>query len=238
MYKFNSLSQNELSVIMGGLLGDSCYSKRDDYIVFLHSIKQKEYIEWKHNILNNIANPLHVTKVGTSIITNEDLLNISFRTKKNKELNIDYKHIRNIIFNEDGIKIVNRKWLNMLTPLSIAVWWLDDGCLSIHKGKTGAISRYGKLSTHGFSLKEQYIMKEYFKSVWDIEVKITPEKNKYFLRFTVPNLKKLFSIVYNYVIEIPSMIYKIDMKYNMNNIKDDEYKDIQILINNITGNNI
>ena len=238
MYKFNSLSQNELSVIMGGLLGDSCYSKRDDYIVFLHSIKQKEYIEWKHNILNNIANPLHVTKVGTSIITNEDLLNISFRTKKNKELNIDYKHIRNIIFNEDGIKTVNRKWLNILTPLSIAVWWLDDGCLSIHKGKTGAISRYGKLSTHGFSLKEQYIMKEYFKSVWDIEVKITPEKNKYFLRFTVPNLKKLFSIVYNYVIEIPSMIYKIDMKYNMNNIKDDEYKDIQILINNITGNNI
>lgn len=238
MYKFNSLSQNELSVIMGGLLGDSSYSKKDNYIIFSHSIRQKEYIEWKHNILNNISNPLHIRRVGISMITNEDLLNINFCTKKNKELNIDYKYIRNIIFNENGIKTVNRKWLNMLTPLSITIWWLDDGCLSIYKGKNGAISRYGKLCTHNFSLKEQYIIKKYFKSVWDIEVKITPEKNKYFLRFTVPNLKKLFSIIYKYVIEIPSMIYKIDMKYNMNNIKDDEYKDIQILINNIIDNNI
>lgn len=238
MYKFNSLSQNELSVIMGGLLGDSSYSKKDNNIIFSHSIKQKEYIEWKHNILSNISNPLHIRNVGKSIITNEDLFNINFCTKNNKNLNVEYKYIRSIIFDKNGKKTVNRKWLNMLTPLSLAIWWMDDGCLSVHKNKNGSISRYGKLSTNSFSLEEQYIMKKYFKTVWDIDVKITPEKNKYFLRFTVPNLKKLFSIIYEYVIEVPSMIYKIDMKYNMNKIIDDEYKNIQILVNNITDNNI
>ena len=81
-------------------------------------------------------------------------------------------------------------------------------------------------------------MKDYFSKVWNIEVKITPEKNKFFLRFTVPNLKKLFSIIYPYVLEIPSMIYKIDMRYNMAKLADDEYKPIQLLINDITGNNI
>lgn len=238
MYKFNSLSQNELSVIMGGLLGDSSYSKKNNHIVFAHSINQKDYLEWKHKLLERISNPIHISKKGKSIITGEDLFGVNFCTKRGKDINPDYSHIRKIIFNDCGKKTVSRKWLNMLTPLSLAVWWMDDGCLSVHKDKKGAISRYGKLSTHGFSLEEQYIIKNYFKAVWDIDVKITPEKNSFFLRFTVPNLKKLFSIIYSYVIQIPSMIYKIDMKYNMDKILDDEYKEIQIIINKIKDNNI
>ena len=235
---FYSLSQDESSVILGGLLGDSSYHKRDNIIVFSHSIKQKEYIEWKHEKLSNICNSVKQRVIGKSIVTGEDLINVSFTTKKISDLKSDYKSIRDLIFDSNGIKHVDRKWLNMLTPLSLAVWWMDDGCLSVHKEKDGRISRYGKLCTYSFSLSEQYIMKDYFSKVWNIEVKITPEKSKFFLRFTVPNLKKLFSIIYPYVIEIPSMIYKIDMRYNMTKLADDEYKPIQLLINDITGNNI
>lgn len=235
---FYSLSQDELSVILGGLLGDSSYHKRDNIIVFSHSIKQKEYIEWKHEKLSNICNSVKQRVVGKSIVTGEDLINVSFTTKKMSDLKSDYKSIRDLIFDSNGVKQVNRKWLNMLNPLSLAVWWMDDGCLSVHKEKDGRISRFGKLCTHSFSLSEQNIIKDYFNKVWNIEVKITPEKNKFFLRFTVPNLKRLFSIIYPYVLEIPSMIYKINMKYNINKLANDEYKEIQLLINDITGNNI
>lgn len=235
---FYSLSQDELSVILGGLLGDSSYYKRDNVVTFSHSIKQKEYLEWKHDKLSNISNPIRQRVIGKSIITGEDWININFTTRRKPGLEEDYKSIRNLIFDSNGIKHVNRKWLNMLTPLSLAVWWMDDGCLSVRKEKDGRISRYGKLCTHGFSLSEQYIMKDYFSKVWNIEVKITPEKSKFFLRFTVPNLKKLFSIIYPYVIEIPSMIYKIDMRYNMAKLADDEYKPIQLLINSMIDDSI
>ena len=236
---FYSLSQDELSIIIGGLLGDSSYHKRDSIIVFSHSIKQKEYIEWKHEKLSRISSNITERITGKSIVTGEDLVNVSFRTKKMPELKSDYNHIRNMIFNQDGVKEVSRKWLNMLTPISLAVWWMDDGCLSVHKEKDGRISRYGKLCTHCFSLEEQYIIKNYFCKVWGIDVKITPEKNKFFLRFTVPNLKKMFSIIYPYVLEVPSMIYKINMKYNLDRLSDDDfYKEIQILINDMIDKKI
>ena len=238
MFNFYSLSQDELSVLLGGLLGDSSYCKKDDYICFAHSIKQIEYLKWKYNILQNIANPIHQRVAGKSIVDGQDLITTYFGTKVNRNLKVDYKKIRNLIFDENGKKTVTRKWLNLLTPLSLAVWWMDDGCLSVHKEKTGATSRYGKLCTHGFSLEEQYIIKQYFKTVWDIDVKVTPEKHKYFLRLTVPNLKKLFAIINPYVFEIPSMIYKINMKYSMETIKDDEYKNIQLKIYDILDNNI
>lgn len=236
---FYSLSQDELSIILGGLLGDSSYNKRDNIIVFSHSIKQKDYIEWKYEKLSRISNIITQRVVGKSIVTGEDLINISFRTKRLPEIKSDYNSIKNLIFNKNGVKEINRRWLNMLTPISLAIWWMDDGCLSVYKDKDGKISRYGKLCTHCFSLREQKIIKDYFYTVWGIDVKITPEKNKFFLRFTVPNLKKIFSIIYPYVIEIPSMIYKIDMKYNIDKLSnDDYYKNIQILINNIIDNNI
>lgn len=235
---FYSLSQDEVSVILGGLLGDSCYKKRDNVIVFSHSAKQKKYLSWKHDILSGISHDIRTSVVGRSIITGEDLVNVSFYTKINKEYRADYNSIKNLIFS-DGKKTVNRRWLNMLTPLSLAVWWMDDGCLSVHKKKDGAISRFGKLSTNGFSYEEQKIMKDYFKTVWDIDVKITPEKNSYFLRFTVPNLKKLFSIIYPFVIQIPDMIYKINMKYKLEKLSDDdEYKKIQTIIYNTLDNKI
>ena len=227
---FYSLSQDEVSVILGGLLGDSCYKRRDNVIVFSHSAKQKEYLSWKHDILSDISSDIRTRVVGKSIIADEELVNVSFSTKTNKKYHADYNSIRTLIFS-NGKKTVNRKWLNMLTPLSLAVWWMDDGCLSVHKKKDGAISRFGKLSTNGFSYEEQKIMKDYFKTVWDIDVKITPEKGNYFLRFTVPNLKKLFLIIYPFVMQVPDMIYKINMKYKLEKLSDDdEYKVIQTII--------
>ena len=100
---------------------------------------------------------------------------------------------------------------NLLTPLSLAVWWMDDGCLSIYKPKG---ERYGKLCTHSFTLRENELIKKYFSVVWNIECKIKIEKQKYyFIRFNATEMKKLINIIYPYVLEIPSMVYKIDMQY-------------------------
>lgn len=46
---FQSLSQNETQILLGGLLGDSYYNKKRKIIRFAHSEKQKEYLMWKHS---------------------------------------------------------------------------------------------------------------------------------------------------------------------------------------------
>ena len=198
-----TLSQDEIGVILGGLLGDSSLKRGKSSICFWQSTKQNEYLLWKYNILKNIAGKITIAK------DNQGYEHICFYTRRNPELTKSlYLPLEKMIYENDR-KTVNRKWLNMLTPLSLAVWWMDDGCLSIWKG-----NRYGKLCTHSFSLEEHEIMKQYFSVKWGIDVQITVEKKKYyFLRLNVENLKKLITIIYPFVIEIPSMIYKIDLNY-------------------------
>ena len=106
--------------------------------------------------------------------------------------------------------------------MSLAIWWMDDGNLSILKG-----NRYGKLATECFNYEEHLLMQKYFKDKWDINVQIKLEKDKYyFLRFNSTELKKLISIIYKYVCEIPSMIYKIDLDYKYDSRIGKDFEDI------------
>lgn len=198
-----SLLPMERELIYGGLLGDTHLRKDRKGLEYRHSIKQEEYIIWKHEKLKRIAQNMYTTKAngfyskGFGLTLTDD----------------DYKEFYLLIYNHhNGVKTVTRKFLNLLTPLALAVWWMDDGCLSIHKG-----NRYGKLCTHAYSYEEHLIMQKYFKTVWDIDIQIKVEKQKYyFCRLNVENLKKFFDIIYPFVFEVPSMIYKIDLKYTIN----------------------
>jgi len=199
--KKTSLLPSELEVILGGLLGDSCIRKNTYSIEFSHSNRQYEYLMWKHDLLNRISTNTWET------IVQDKYIRFSFSTKQ--QYKNDMKSIYLLICDKTGNKKITRKWLNLLTPLSLAIWWMDDGCLSVHKR-----NRYGKLCTHCFSYEEHLIIQQYFKVIWDIKIDIKLEKRKYyFCRLNVENLKKLFSIIYKYILEVPLMIYKIDLNY-------------------------
>lgn len=212
----DNLSLSQKQIILGGLLGDSSFYKEKKYVSFSQSEKQFEYLKWKHsffNIENNIKSTYN-----------------TWNEKKYKR-NYFYYYIRNNddfysficknLYSNEGRKKISLKYLNELTSLGLAVWWMDDGNLSLSKG-----NRYGKLSTHCFNYEEHILMKKYFKDKWDIDVQIKKEKDKYyFLRFNVSELKKLIKIIYEHICEIPSMIYKIDLEYkNQKCIGEDFYE--------------
>ncbi|MCK9330629.1 MAG: hypothetical protein M0Q94_12195 [Candidatus Cloacimonetes bacterium] len=219
--KKTSLLPYELEILLGGLLGDSHIRKDNNIIQFGHSDKQIEYLNWKHDKLSRIS-----TEVW-KIITKDNYIRYNFQTIQ--EYKNDMKSIKLLICDKEGNKKLSRKWLNLLSPLSLAIWWMDDGCLSIHKG-----NRYGKLCTHNFSYEENLIIQNYFKVVWDIKVDIKKEKDKYyFCRFNVENLKKLIFLIYPYVLEIPSMLYKINLNYK-NSVDLGYFKEVyDVIINKI-----
>lgn len=211
-----SLSQKQ--IILGGLLGDSSINNKN--VQFSQSIKQKEYLLWKAKQFNKdikyINNTFNEKKYPRCYfyyyIKNEDIQFYSFICKN--------------LYSKSRKKI-SLKYLNELDALSLAIWWMDDGSICLSKR-----NRYGKLATECFNYEEHILMKKYFKEKWNINVQIKSEKNKYyFLRFNVTELKKLISIIYKYVCEIPSMIYKIDLQYQYNVRIGNDFIDVYNYIN-------
>lgn len=203
-----TLSQEQQQIILGGLLGDAYFHKKRKIIRFSHTVKQKEYLEWKYSFFNkeNIWG-LYTRhyKAGYE--------NIYFEVNNNNSyLEPLFIYIKKYLYSNDGRKKISLRYLDSIDALGLAIWWMDDGSLSVHKG-----NRYGKLCTECFNYEEHILLKKYFKEKWDIDVDIRIEKNKYyFLRFNVSALKKLIFIIYQYVCQVPSMIYKIDLNYIRN----------------------
>lgn len=203
-----TLSQEQQQIIFGGLLGDAYYNKKRELIRFSQSIKQKEYLHWKYSFFDiQDVNGIYIRQYK------EGYQNLYFELP-NKQHKFDALHVyfKKYLYSNDGRKKISLKYLSELDSLGLAIWWMDDGSLSVHKG-----NRYGKLCTECFNYEEHILLQKYFKEKWDINVDIKIEKNKYyFLRFNVVALRKLITIIYPHVCQVPSMIYKIDLNYTRN----------------------
>lgn len=200
-----SLSHEQEQIIFGGLFGDCYFSNKKNIIRFNHSEKQLQYFLWKMNHFDSID--LH--KISERIYPDGKYIGYTFDfvNKKNKYINL-FNFI-NKYFYKNGHRKISLKGLNKLDSLGLAIWWMDDGCLSVCKG-----NRYGKLCTHAYNYEENILIQKYFHDRWGIDTDIKCEKGKYyFQRFNVKALKILISIIYKHVCEIPDMIYKIDMNY-------------------------
>lgn len=217
MYDTFSLSHEEEQLIFGGLFGDSYFNKQKGILRFSHSEKQLKYLLWKKSFFN----PLDLHKISKRLYPDGKYIGYSFDfvNKKNKYLDL-FNYIDKYFY-KNGYRKVSLTGLKKLDSLGLAVWWMDDGCLSVYKG-----NRYGKLCTHAYNYEENILIKQYFYDRWGIETQIKCEKNKYyFQRFNAKALKKLISIIYKHVCEVPDMIYKIDMNYkNQKSLGD--FKDI------------
>ena len=202
----NNLSLSQKQIIMGGLLGDSSFNKKRNVVAFAQCEKQYEYLKWKYD--NFQLN----SKIGSvySTFNNNKYLRFYFNVSK-KYMNDEFLlFIKKNLYSNEGRKKISLKYLNELTPLGLAIWWMDDGNISLTKDGS---NRYGKFSTHCFNYEEHILIQKYFKEKYDINVRIKKEKNYYFIKMNTTELKKFIKLIYTYVCEIPSMIYKIDLKY-------------------------
>lgn len=112
--------QNQKDFIIGSLLGDGSIAKNRNKarLKFCHSIKQIEYLQWKKDILNNLVTQnIHEYKQKTRNSTI-----VSFQTITHQY----FLEIQNMFY--DGkIKIIPYNIKNIISELSLAVWFMDDG---------------------------------------------------------------------------------------------------------------
>jgi len=210
MIKKSFLSDQCKEIILGSLLGDGSLKLEKPYknarFSFRHSIRQKEYFFWKVEQLKEISSRSCWWKQQKNSLGREMLRYQSLALPALTEI---YKltHKKNKL-------IIRRKWLNQMSSLSLAVWWLDDGSI-ISNGRKGVFC------TDNFSYKEQKILARYLKVVWKINVhigKIKRIRNRKEIEYyrlwlrSSEELKKFLRIILPFM-QVKEMLPKVILLY-------------------------
>ena len=210
------------SFIIGMLLGDACTRLGKNAVNYniscTHNPSQYEYLLWKMEILKENLTKNYwlndkITKFTGKGVNDgnkgkEYLMHVgtlgtdSLVTKVRKEMY------------QENLKMAPMSVLHQLTPIGLAVWYMDDGSLSYRKNPNGSIkSRNVTLHIQGFDYQSQLNIVQYFKEKWGIETKLHKARDKYKLWMNAPNSIKFLKIIAQYVNQVPCIQYKLDLKY-------------------------
>lgn len=177
------VSHEQAEILVGCVLGDAYITKRGQ-IVIEQSSKQKEYLDWKFSKLAPLAYP------GVSKVERYDKRYNKNYTSYTFVLRQYFRPWREIFYKE-GRKIFPNI---SLTPLSIAVWYMDDGCY----GDAQCI-----FSLEGFNQESRNAVQKMF-SVYGIQT-ILRANGKLLIR--KQSERKFFSLIRPFIISC--MKYKI-----------------------------
>lgn len=186
------LSDDQKAVALGTLFGDASLIKternRIPWMTFCHAQSQLDYLLWKQDWLRLIMPhaPRHRDYHGI----------VSYQA--HSLCHPDLLPLWNLLY-RDGRKGVSETALRSLSPLGIAVWYMDDG----HYPKR---DKTPILSTCAYSEREQEMIVNYFRETWSIETRVVGKKYRRVL-FPVKSAPLLFELIEPYI--IPSMRYKI-----------------------------
>lgn len=206
------LSNQARAIILGTILGDGSLKIQNKNsnanLQIRHSETQKEYFLWKVEQLQEIARKKSVNiQKPDGYGKNNKLRFVSKNLPSLTELH-------RLTYKNNKLRI-RRKWLNQLTPLSLAVWWCDDGSLIGYGGRKGVFC------TDGFNKKSVEIIARYLKSVWKIKTIVAPirrdyknEKREYWRIWirSQEELKQFLRIILPYI-PVSSMLQKTILLY-------------------------
>lgn len=221
--KTNKDSRN---LLIAMLLGDGTISSNGVYKLS-HCVNQTDYLQWKIKLLNNHGIKNNGLKTYTS----------SCGYNKNSiviytQLNIIpfIKVLRRVFYKPTKV-ITNRKLLNRLNALGVAIWYMDDGHINIRKDKNGRqMGFYIKISTC-LPKEELQIIIDYFKEVWNVKFYMFHEgkqKDSYSLCCGTKEGLKFIKIVEPYVSQVPSMMHKITYDLSQRRRPLDVHRNVEI----------
>jgi len=194
------LSELQKEVLVGTLLGDGCLETQNNGRTYRlkveHSLQQKDYVDWKYNIFKNWV--LSEPKIREYTVYGVERENYRFSTVSSGALRF-YAHQ----FYVNGRKIIPKLIHKMLTPLALAVWFMDDGSIKS--------SQHKALVIHSQSFSK-FDLQRIIKVLEDkFEIKSVLRKrqdgNGYVIYLLSETIDKFISLVGKYI--LPTMRYKL-----------------------------
>lgn len=167
------------SVIVGSLLGDGAMRcKKNALLEVNHCLAQRRYVDWKYEVLRALVRtpPKPRTSNGSRVA-------YRFTTLSRPALTEYYRR-----FYVNGSKIVPDM---LLSPLALAVWFMDDGCKS---------RRALYLNTQQFDEKSQLRLMSMLWNQWDLETTLNRDKSYFRIRIAVKSTARFCRIVRPYIL--------------------------------------
>jgi hypothetical protein len=181
-----SLSEAQRSIITGSLLGDGTMRCRANALLEInHSVHQKSYVDWKYSQLSDLVLTPPKSRQG-----NGNRIAYRFLTRSSPLLTPFYWD-----FYVGGRKRIPHV---ELTPLTMAIWFMDDGCKS---------RRAVYLNTQQFSLSSQLLLIEMLVEQWDIKATLNKDRIYSRIRVSVDGTLKLLKLIDAFI--LPELRYKL-----------------------------
>ena len=180
-------TQRQKDIALGSLLGDaylrpSNKSKTSFSLSFTHGEKQKAYLDWKKAEFQNFVIQQSYQKNQRNFHGNKPTF--AFST-----ISVPYLSELHKLCYPNGKKDVSPAWCDLLSPLSLAVWYMDDG--SINKRYKTIV-----LCTNSFSMEGQHALMDCLRSRFGVQAVLEPRRNgQYVLRINASQRYRFFELV-------------------------------------------
>ena len=198
------LSDLQWQVVRGALMGDGALSQnrlsgnRGARFRMSHSPKQAAYIDWKASLFSNIRQSRSTNSKGDIFIDLTPLPELA--------------ELREAVY-RGGQKHLSSNYLESLTPLSLAIWYMDDGSFSIRaKGlqeRTHDGSGRSEICVEAMAEDTRQRLVEHLAGAFDLHptLSLRGARKKAVLTFDKDETAKLHARIAPYV--HPSMDYKL-----------------------------
>lgn len=217
------LTEKDMSILIGLLLGDG-HIDDNGRICVEHGEKQKEYCIYKAKLLHSVCGgkdiKVHEYVRKRSILKDRKQFKESeFITYKFRKQSASFIPIRKMLYDkETRKKYISEEILKYITLETIALWWMDDGCLTKkytyinnQKKHCGYMLR---LCTYLPKDQNELIQKffiEKYQMKWNV-VKADNAKDdtQWMLRCGTIEGRKFLNIIRDYINKnVPSLAYKV-----------------------------
>ncbi len=198
------LSDQQVQVILGSLMGDGNLSpntrgRSGTRFRMGHGAKQAAYLDWKVSLLGNIEYSRTSNAKGAVFADFTPLTELA--------------EVHEAVYFGDGKKHLSWDYLKELTPLALAIWYMDDGCFTVRskgvqertQGGTGRI----EICVEAMSPGSRERLVQYLRDTHGLDVKLrhSGAQRKSVLQFTTSASEQFQALVAPFV--HPSMAYKL-----------------------------
>ena len=216
------LTEKDKSILIGLLLGDG-YIDDKGRIYVEHGEKQKEYCIYKAKLLHSVCGgrdiKVHEYVRNHSILKDKKQFKEStFTTYSFKKQSQSFIPIRQLLYDTNRKKYISEEILPYLTTEAIALWWMDDGCLTkkytYQNGEKKHCGYMLRLCTY-LPKEQNEIIQKFFKRNYQMEWNVVKadgakDDSQWMLRCGSIEGRKFLDIIRDYVIKnVPSLSYKV-----------------------------
>ena len=196
------LSDFQWQVILGGLMGDGALSPTRSgngaRFRWGHGAKQTVYGDWKASLFGNVAVSRSTNARGAVFHDMQPMPELA--------------ELRHAVY-LDGKKMLSHDYLKQLTPLSLAIWYMDDGGFTLRtegkQARTEGGSGRVEICVEAMSPDSRERLQQYLADEWDLRATLGARgaAGNAALTFDRHETAKFHALVAPFV--HPSMEYKL-----------------------------